>query len=71
MPIMLYYLNSEPRGNNYEVHSEECEYLPSSSHREFLGAFYDCQEAVQKAENLHPSFKIDGCFFCSRDCHQF
>ncbi|MGW7932142.1 hypothetical protein ACWEWU_10835 [Staphylococcus xylosus] len=69
MLAVLYYLNTEPRDNNYEVHSEGCKWLPSSSNREFLGAFYDCQEAVQTAKNLHPSLIIDGCFYCSRDCH--
>lgn len=69
MQLLLYYLNTEPRGNNYEVHSEECDYLPSSSNREFLGAFSDCQEAVKKAKDLHPSLIIDGCFYCSRNCH--
>lgn len=69
--VKLYYLNLEPEGNNYEVHSDECRYIPSYEKREFLGVFYNCEEAVERAKGLHPNLKIDGCFFCSRDCHQF
>ncbi|PCF65706.1 hypothetical protein B4W74_00405 [Staphylococcus intermedius] len=71
MMLKSYYLNTEPQNNNYEVHSEECKYLPSFSNREFLGVFYNCSEAVNEAKRLHPTLKIDGCFFCSIECHHF
>jgi len=71
--IALYYLNlppkSEGKGLLYEIHKEDCPWLEQVEHSELIGDFLNCREAINKAQLDHPDWKIEGCFYCSKDCH--
>lgn len=41
--------------------------LPHASDRDYLGMFATCHGAVRKAREKYA--EVDGCYFCSRDCH--
>lgn len=65
-----YYLNNNQQSNgDYEVHSEDCKYLPYEHNRTYLGMFYNCKDAVAEAKRLYPYRKINGCYYCSNPCH--
>ncbi|WP_419869418.1 hypothetical protein [Chryseobacterium sp. CT-SW4] len=65
-----YYLNKVVQANgDHEVHSENCQYLPSPQNQIFLGLFYSCETAVTEAKRRYPSAKINGCYYCSPKCH--
>lgn len=38
-------------------------------HFELIGNFFNCRGAINKAKLDHPDWKIDGCFYCCKDCH--
>ncbi|PPT36228.1 hypothetical protein XarjCFBP7653_17265 [Xanthomonas arboricola] len=61
-----YYVNnkSQPTGE-HEVHKESCIHLPTD--RINLGVFFNCKDAVAAAKSYYSN--VDGCFWCSRDCH--
>jgi len=61
-----YYVNNIAQSTGeHEVHKEGCEYFPID--RTYLGYFATCQEAIDKAKTIYSN--VDGCYFCSRDCH--
>ncbi|HEX8016632.1 MAG TPA: hypothetical protein VF465_15490 [Flavobacterium sp.] len=63
-----YYVNQNAQPNgDHEVHTENCIYLPSSSNRNFLGAFSDCKPAVAEAKKTYS--KSNGCKTCCSACH--
>lgn len=65
-----YYLNNKPQANgDHEVHSEDCIYLPYPENRILLGLFYTCEAAVLEAKMRYPRIKVNGCYYCSRNCH--
>ena len=63
-----YYLNQNAQENgDHEVHRSNCDYMPNSSNRLYLGEFSNCHEAVREAKkHYHQS---NGCYYCSRECH--
>ncbi len=63
-----YYVNknAQPTGE-HEVHKSDCDYLPDVENRQKLGSFDSCQEAVKEAKKYFDN--VDGCYYCSRDCH--
>lgn len=62
-------LNQQPNGD-FEVHFEGCLFLPQPSNREYLGDFDYCWQAVAEAKRRHPRLnRINGCYYCMRDCH--
>lgn len=63
-----YYVNkiAQPNGD-HEVHIFGCNYLPSSEHRQYLGYFATCSEALEEAKKTNPL--SDGCFYCCKACH--
>ena len=64
-----YYLNLNMQSNgDYEVHKGSCSYVPITNY-EYLGLFYNCDEAVAEARSRHPFKKINGCYYCSKPCH--
>ncbi|TQV89385.1 hypothetical protein [Aliikangiella coralliicola] len=71
MPSKPYLLNKRPQnGGEHEVHSlYECEHLPNIEFRIPLGSFQNCIEAVSAAKQKFPGHVIDGCKFCSPQCH--
>ena len=65
---MKYYVNKVAQSNNdHEVHTKDCNFLPSEANRKELGDFSNCKDAVNEAKKTYP--KSDGCFFCSNECH--
>lgn len=68
---MRYYINknrSNP-GNNNEVHTEVCRYLPEPRNREYLGVFSNGDTAVRYAKSIG-YYNADGCFYCCREAHR-
>jgi hypothetical protein len=63
-----YYVNTKAQSNgDHEVHNENCDYLPSSDNRKYLGEFYSCDSAVTEAKKTYS--KANGCYYCSKSCH--
>lgn len=63
-----YYVNNNAQANgDHEVHDEDCQYLPSSQNRTYLGIFSNCKDAVEEAKKHHS--KVNGCKTCSNRCH--
>lgn len=70
MSFKTYILNTNPDAADHEVHVlYECTHLPAFSNRENLGMFETCQSAVKEAKKRYPNWDINGCFYCSYDCH--
>lgn len=65
-----YYLNNNRQANgDQEVHASGCTWLPNENNRIYLGTFSHCSMAVLEAKRKYPLSKINGCYYCSRDCH--
>ena len=63
-----YYVDREEQENGYhEVHTADCDYLPDSNDRLYLGPFTTGNEAVRAAKKYY--LKTNGCPFCSPECH--
>jgi hypothetical protein len=61
-----YYVNTEAQHTGeHEVHEKGCSYFPRNA--KYLEIFSDCHGAVKKAREYYN--KVDGCFYCCRDCH--
>lgn len=68
--IHSYYLNKNRQQNSdFEVHRDDCRYLPSPQNRIFLGQFYGDIDAVLAARQKYPHLanSINGCRFCCRN----
>ncbi|MDF0535993.1 hypothetical protein KDN34_08725 [Shewanella yunxiaonensis] len=53
---------------DYEVHTENCNKLPTEENREYLGTFDNCADAVREAKHLGYA-AANGCYFCCTSCH--
>lgn len=63
-----YYVNNNKQSNgDYEVHSENCTYLPNIVSKKYLGEFSTCKSAVTEAKKTYT--KSNGCYYCSNECH--
>jgi len=65
-------LNSNQQTNgDHEVHdaSTGCHYLPSAQNQIDLGWHANCQGAVAQARRQWPGSRINGCYYCCRQCH--
>lgn len=63
----LYYVDKIAQDNgDYEVHKSGCEFMPEDKNRLYLGVFFHCSDAIQKAKESYP--QSTGCYFCSREC---
>lgn len=59
-------------GGNYELHNaDECRFLPDVANRLNVGYFFRCQMARHAAREQYPDKApdIDGCHWCSPQCH--
>ncbi|MFT9496788.1 hypothetical protein [Anaerosolibacter sp.] len=64
-----YYVNKNKQANgDYEVHTEDCSWIPGAINRQHLGYFNNCKDAVKKAKDLGYS-QSNGCYYCSKECH--
>lgn len=63
-----YYVNRNAQSNgDHEVHRTGCSRLPDQQNRVSLGDHIACNSAVRKARNYYQ--QVNGCYYCSRDCH--
>ena len=65
-----YYINNNIQSNgDYEVHALGCTFFPKEDYT-YLGEYYYCSSAVEEAIRKFPNrSRINGCYYCSRDCH--
>lgn len=62
-----YYVNNVAQSNgDHEVHKEGCSYMPSD--KKYLGRYDNCEDAVEEARLSYA--QSNGCYYCSRDCHE-
>ena len=65
---MKYYVNKIAQSTGeYEVHAENCIYLPQYPNRLYLGTFTSPREAVEEAKKYYA--EVDGCYFCCYPAH--
>lgn len=69
MPSYCVNKNAQPDSGDHEVHdldsTKGC--LPSLSNQIPLGWHPDCASAVKEARRHYSD--VNGCFYCSRECH--
>jgi len=66
--MAVYYVNKNAQDTGeHEVHEVGCSYLPHADNRIFLGEFRSCRPAVEEARKHFSN--VDGCYYCSRECH--
>lgn len=64
----MYFVNKNAQRNgDHEVHKEDCTFLPESNNRISLGYHSNCKSAVRKAKDYFD--QVNGCAFCSVECH--
>ena len=51
----------------HEVHKVGCVHYPDQANRVSLGEHNSCHTAVTAARKHYDN--VDGCFYCSIDCH--
>ncbi len=71
-----YCLNSNPQteSGDHEVHQiwpQACTRLPERRNQIDLGHHINCHSAILDAKERYPliASRIDGCFYCSGECH--
>lgn len=63
-----YYVNENAQSNgDHEVHKQGCSFLPQPQNRIYLGEFFNCKDAVKEAKEYYD--QVNGCYYCSEDCH--
>ncbi|WP_272539676.1 hypothetical protein [Providencia sp. PROV197] len=66
---MKYYINTLiDEYAQYQVHRQDCSYLPKELNRLFLGDFKDSISAVEAAKAFSYS-KANGCYWCCKDAY--
>ena len=64
-----YYVNKNAQNNgDHEVHKQGCSFLPEEANRLYLGEFSNCFDAVREARKHYS--KVNGCYYCSNNCHK-
>ncbi|MFL0685366.1 hypothetical protein CLV31_10919 [Algoriphagus aquaeductus] len=67
--MKFFYLSSKPNSQGeFEIHDKECEHIPDSLDRDYLGPFNNGSEALRKAELLKPSVAL--CHKCCKQTFQ-
>lgn len=63
-----YYVNKNAQPNgDHEVHKSDCSRLPDEENRINLGFFNNCHDAVREAKEYFN--QVNGCKYCSEECH--
>lgn len=64
-----YYVNQNAQATGeHEVHKDTCAFLPKQENRILLGAFISCHDALERARMYFS--KVDGCHYCTPQCHK-
>lgn len=58
--------NAQDTGE-HEVHTLDCDYLPETENQVYLGKFNTCHGAIREAKKHYSN--VDGCYYCSKECH--
>ena len=68
--IKHYFFNINlDKNGNHEIHTESCKYLEPINNRTYIGYFTNCETAIKEAKIKFAKSNFDGCYWCSRDCH--
>jgi len=63
-----YYVTKQAQSNgDHEVHKQGCSFMPGEDNRIYLGDVPTCRSAVTAAKRHYS--KVNGCYYCSRECH--
>jgi hypothetical protein len=71
MPNFCINKNAQSNGD-HEVHDltpGKCNYLPDPANRIQLGSHASCKSAVAFAKKQYRDERINGCYWCSNECH--
>lgn len=70
MPVFVINKNAQENGD-HEVHnaSTGCSYMPNPQNQIDLGTHTNCHGAVAEAKSRWPDHRINGCYYCCRECH--
>lgn len=60
--------NEQEDSGDHEVH-RSCKRLPKPENQEYLGEHPDSFSAIKKAQELHPTWRINGCYWCCPESH--
>ena len=63
------YMKDSDNDKDLEVHANNCLLEFKENLKDDLGVHDNCHKAVEKAKKLYPYANINGCAFCSNDCH--
>lgn len=66
-----YYVNNDQTNNpglHHEVHTEEHANILKITNKSYLGYYFNCKDAVQKAKEIYSD--ADGCAICCPLCHK-
>ena len=58
--------DASPNGE-HQVHRLGCSHNPDEENQTYLGSFFGCCAAVHKAREYY--LYVNGCMYCSRECH--
>lgn len=64
--MIKYYISTiKQTSGSYEIHTEDCQYMPAIKNRMLLGSFYSDQQAIRLAKLTFPN--SIGCQYCLKD----
>lgn len=70
--MAIFILNQNAQANgDHEVHNltTSCIFMPQPQNQIPLGEHLHCSSAVLLAKKTWSKARINGCYFCCRDCH--
>ena len=71
-PVTKFYVmncNAQSDSGDHEVHHVGCSWFDKIERKLLLGSFESCHEALAAAKRRFKGKKIDGCKYCSPECH--
>jgi hypothetical protein len=71
MPQFIVNSNAQPVSQDHEVHNKTtgCSYMPQASNQIDLGYHASCHGAVTAAKGKLPGKRVNGCYYCCKECH--
>lgn len=70
MPRFIINKNAQANGD-HEVHdaTNACRFMPSLENQVEVGTYPTCHGAVAAAKQKWSDSRINGCYYCSNQCH--